>query len=222
METHRIFETSSYEAPVAAIVHDVFDTMLNYPVDQPQEDYEARTEIVTAAIFFAGSRQGAVILECTQARALYFAARLMNIPAPASMDDDTRDSLGEIVNMIGGNLKSVLLPGVGLSMPSVLEGADHAYKICGANLKERISFRGPLGPLWLTLVQMAPPAEWLSKRNPILRESGQAQKYHCAATVTGGLSWPSIVMIAGTGAALGAPISASEYLWLTICKYALT
>lgn len=154
MQTHTIFESSEYEAPVAAVVHDVFETMLNYQVGQSREDYEERTEIITAAIFFAGTRQGAVILECTHPQALFFAGRLMNIPAPDAIDDDTRDCLGEIINMIGGNLKSVLLPGVGLSMPSVLDGADYAYKICGGNLRERISFRGELGPLWLTLVQM--------------------------------------------------------------------
>jgi chemotaxis protein CheX len=159
MQTHSIFETSLYEEPVTTIVHDVFDTMLHYEIGRSAEDYEARTEIVTAAVFFAGARQGALILECTHAQALFFAARLMNIPEPAAMDDDARDSLGEIVNMIGGNLKSVLLPGVGLSMPSVLDGADYAYKICGANQSERISFRGELGPLWLTLVQMAAPLE---------------------------------------------------------------
>jgi hypothetical protein len=77
----------------------------------------------------------------------------MEIAEPVSMDDDVRDSVGEIINMIGGNLKSVLPAGVGLSMPSVVEGADSAYRICGANLTERLSFRGKLGHFWVTLVQ---------------------------------------------------------------------
>jgi hypothetical protein len=38
-------------------------------------------------------------------------------------------------------------------MPSVVEGASYAYRICGSNLTERLSFCGKLGPFRVTLVQ---------------------------------------------------------------------
>jgi CheY-specific phosphatase CheX len=148
-----IFQPSSYHNATATIVLDVFDEMLGYQVEQSLESRALESDMVTAAIFFGGAWKGAAMLECSPAQAFFFTAQLMKIAEPVSMDDDVRDSVGEIINMIGGNLKSVLPGGVGLSLPSVVEGADSAYRICGANLKERLSFRGKLGHFWVTLVQ---------------------------------------------------------------------
>jgi chemotaxis protein CheX len=149
-----IFDVSAYDAPIAQIAQDVFQTMLDYPVCLSQEETAVQSDTVTAAIFLAGAWQGAVLLECSQAQALAFTGRLMGIPEPAEMNDDVRDALGEIINMVGGNLKSVLPSGVGLSIPSVLNGADYAYRICGTNRKEKTFLRGELGPFQITLVQM--------------------------------------------------------------------
>jgi CheY-specific phosphatase CheX len=150
-----IFETSTYAEVTVRIVCDLFDTMLQYETRESDEDYVGQNDGVTSAIFFAGAWRGAVVVECSEQQACFFSARLMGIPQPAQMDDDVRDAMGELVNMIGGNLKSVLPPGVSLSMPSVLEGAAYAYRICGANQKMRLAFRGDAGPLWVTLVQVA-------------------------------------------------------------------
>jgi chemotaxis protein CheX len=108
------------------------------------------------AVFFAGSWQGAVLLECCRDGALAFASRLMRINPSAVSDDDARDALGEIVNMIGGNLKSVLPHSVGLSPPSVVKGKDYAYRICGNNRRERLAFDSCAGKFCVTLLQTVP------------------------------------------------------------------
>jgi chemotaxis protein CheX len=149
-----IFETETYEAMTAQIVHDVFGTMLQYQIQESSEDYATRANVVTSAIFFVGVWKGAVVLECSENQAFLFTERLMGIAQPARMDDDVRDAMGEVVNMIGGNLKSALPPGVSLCMPSVLEGPDYAYRICESNQTARFSFIGAAGPLWITLVQV--------------------------------------------------------------------
>lgn len=149
-----LFDLSAYQESAARIVANVFDVMTGYQVELTVDEYAPDTQMVTAAVFFAGTWRGAVLFECSQDQAFLLAARLMGIPRPASMDDDVRDALGEFVNMIGGNLKSVLPTGIGLSIPSVLNGSDYAYKICGDNLKERVPFYSEFGPFWVTLVQM--------------------------------------------------------------------
>lgn len=149
-----IFEISTYYDAIAQIAQDVFQTMLDYPVSCSEEESSQVTDAVTAAIFLSGTWKGAVILECSQSEASGFTARLMKISEPAGINDDVRDALGEIVNMIGGNMKSILPAGVSLSIPSVLDGADYAYRICGANQKETMFFRGELGLFRITLVQM--------------------------------------------------------------------
>lgn len=150
-----IFEPSTYEETTCQIVRDVFATMLAYEIHESGDDYNSRTNTITSAVFFAGAWKGVVIVECSEEQSRFLASRLMGIPEPAETDDDTRDSMGEVANMIGGNLKSVLPPGVSLSMPSVVQGADYAYRICRSNQIARFSFRGDAGPLWVTLVQVA-------------------------------------------------------------------
>ena len=73
---------------------------------------------------------------------------------PDRVDEDVRDSLGELANMVGGNLKSVLPPGVALSMPSVVDGSDYALRICGGNATNTVAFSSALGIFWVTLVQV--------------------------------------------------------------------
>ncbi|MGA2716017.1 MAG: chemotaxis protein CheX [Bryobacteraceae bacterium] len=96
------------------------------------------------------------MLECCRNEALAFASRLMRIDQSAVNDDDAHDALGEIVNMIGGNLKSVLPHGVGLSLPSVVKGKDYAYRICGNHRRETLAFDSCAGKFCVTLVQTVP------------------------------------------------------------------
>jgi chemotaxis protein CheX len=95
---------------------------------------------VTAAVYFAGDWKGAVLIECSPQQAFEITARLLGSTAPRAMDEDVRDALGELANMVAGNLKSVLPRGVGISMPSVVEGTDYSLKVCGGNLSTRLRF----------------------------------------------------------------------------------
>jgi CheY-specific phosphatase CheX len=65
--------------------------------------------------------------------------------------------MGELANMIGGNLKSVLPRGASLSMPSVVEGSKYSVRVCGANRNKRMSFESPDGTFWVTLVETDGP-----------------------------------------------------------------
>ena len=90
--------------------------------------------------------------------AFEFTAKLMQIPKPLQFDNDVYDALGELANMIGGNLKSVLPRGVSLSLPSVVEGANYSVHICGRHRNKKMAFEGTDGPFWVTLVETEDPA----------------------------------------------------------------
>jgi chemotaxis protein CheX len=148
------FPLSVYRADLAQIVVSVFQTMLNLelvPADMP---WDTRPDTLTAAIYFAGTWQGAVLLECNRTQAFEFTHRLMAIDSPASINDDVRDTMGELANMLAGNLKSVLPSGIGLSMPSVVEGTDYSLRICGGNLVDRMPFSSATGTIWVTLIEL--------------------------------------------------------------------
>jgi hypothetical protein len=108
-------------------------------------------------MYLARAWRGAVLLECDRRQACQFTHRLMAVPLPEEVDDDVRDCMGELANMLGGNLKSVLPLGVVLSMPSVVEGSDHSLRVCaGHAVVERVAYRSPAGVFWITLVELSP------------------------------------------------------------------
>jgi chemotaxis protein CheX len=107
---------------------------------------------LTAAIHLAGDWNGAVLLECDRGQACRFAGRFLSTDPAETVDDVVRDVLGELVNMIGGNLKCVLTRGIRLSMPSVVDGSDYSLRVCGAEISERLAFQCAEGPFWITVL----------------------------------------------------------------------
>jgi hypothetical protein len=146
-----IFEISTYEDEIRRVVFDIFDSMLRCQTEAAQLLDVPDADPITAAVYFAGSWQGAALIECGRAESRILAARLMRIDGAQLTGEDVDDGMGEIINMIGGNLKSVLPHGVGLSLPSVIHGA--AYRICGAHRRETLAFKTDGVAFRLTLVQ---------------------------------------------------------------------
>ncbi len=148
------FPVEAYQGEISQIVADVFKTMFKTEVDSVPETWEPRPGCLTAAIFFAGSWKGAVLLECTETLARKWTSRLVGMVEPPEVTDDVRDAMGELVNMVGGNLKSVLPRGVGLSMPSVVQGRNYSLRICGGNLVNRQIFCCGADRFAITLVEV--------------------------------------------------------------------
>jgi len=154
METE--FQVEAHGIDVLRIVEDVFRAMLNMDV-APGLAGEPAAQVLTASVQFVGEWKGAVLLTCGASLAQAFAAHLM--PAPSGPDgsiskEDVADTLGEVANMIGGNLKSVLPTGVVLSIPAVIEGRDFALRICGGNEFYTNYFACDAGPFEITLVRV--------------------------------------------------------------------
>ena len=147
LETHR--ETA------VNVTQDIFSTMLGieaWPVECAPGGDQAHT--VVGAIHHAGPWKGVLLLECQPLQASAFTAKLTGISPPDSVDNDVRDALGEIANMIAGNLKTILPPGTVLCAPAVVEGSSFTLKVCGGNDSLRLEFDSSIGPFTVTLVQM--------------------------------------------------------------------
>lgn len=145
------FNVEDYLLDMTRVTEDVFRTMFGIEVTMPQENPPPRNT-VTAAVQFAGDWKGAVILTCSLEDSFQVCARMMSGLHPVHFDEDVRDSLGELANMLGGNLKSVLPPGVVLSIPIVTEGKDFGLHLCGGNDARTMAFAGEMGEFEVTLV----------------------------------------------------------------------
>lgn len=81
----------------------------------------------TAAITVTGGWQALVLMQFSEVAATEVAQRMLGMgPDETPVQEDLTDSLGELVNVIGGNVKS-LMPGPSqLSLPLVAQGTVSA------------------------------------------------------------------------------------------------
>lgn len=161
-------DIETYREDAIRVVEDIFRTMLGAEVTPVPLVWPPDQEVINVAVHYAGAWKGALLLECTYDQACWFAARLMSIEPPEEVNEDVRDAVGELANMIAGNLKPLLPPGVCLSMPTLVEGADYALRVLGGNLASMIAFRCGLGTFWVTLIQ-APPEDRRCTSRPLAK-----------------------------------------------------
>ncbi len=137
---------------LSQIVASVFETMLNLQVNDSETPWFPSPDRLTSAVQLMGEWNGAVLLECDRGQSCRFAARFLSIDLPPAVDDVVRDVLGELANMIGGNLKCILVPGIRLSMPSVMDGSADSLRVCGVEVRERLAFQCDEGTFWITVL----------------------------------------------------------------------
>ncbi len=77
----------------------------------------AEPEVMRASVDIRGEWDGTVTLEMSPAAALTAARTMLTLDEVGH--EDVLDALGELVNMIGGNIKSLLPSGSALGLPMV-------------------------------------------------------------------------------------------------------
>jgi chemotaxis protein CheX len=86
--------------------------------------------VVTGCVQFSGEWEGAITLRCSMALARLAAGLMLDVAPERATDEDIRDALGELANMVGGNVKALLPGPTQLSLPLVVEGDNDALTIC--------------------------------------------------------------------------------------------
>ena len=78
---------------------------------------------VTASVSVTGAWHGHVAVSCSAAAADQLTAALLGVDRTEVSEDDITDALGELANVFGGNVKSLLPGPCELSLPHVVIGA---------------------------------------------------------------------------------------------------
>ena len=75
---------------------------------------------ISAAVSVTGAWNGHVVLECSAVASREAAAAMLGIGAEEVAESDIADALGEMANVIGGGVKSLLPGECALSLPHVV------------------------------------------------------------------------------------------------------
>lgn len=114
--------------------------MLGLTVDRAAADIPVDGLRVAGCVQVSGAWEGAVLLLCADDLAKAFAAAMFGSLEEDITDDEVRDALGELTNMVAGNIKAQLPAQTRLSMPTVARGRDFTMDVRGAAVKAAAGF----------------------------------------------------------------------------------
>lgn len=125
---------------ILIITQNVMGTMFELiPVSN---DFQATNlesgEAFTGCVQISGAWKGAVVLQGTPELAKVIATHFFELGSVAATDADIRDSIAELTNMIGGNIKGQVPGPSYLSIPSVTIGSDFSFHLAGASVLSEV------------------------------------------------------------------------------------
>ena len=124
--------TTTYDDVIEEIVsstNEVFTAMIPMEIKSDGSFYQKEEMISTdvmSLVSFTGEHSGILAVFCNKEIALKITSSMLSIEA-TEIDQDTKDAMGEVTNMIAGTLKNKICEKFGdmhLSVPIVIAGGD--------------------------------------------------------------------------------------------------
>ncbi len=119
-----------YAQDIIDSTQDIFSSMMMLDVT-PGESFKRSDEklsnSISGIIGLAGNTKGMLAIHMTNQAALAVTTAFLGMDVE-EIDEDVRDAIGELANMLAGSIKSILDPGgsdIKLSMPSAIYGEDY-------------------------------------------------------------------------------------------------
>lgn len=123
------------ESSLREVTDFVWGTLLRTDIAPTRPDAHAPRGGYVGRVRITGSWEGALTLACTGPLARRAAGALFDMPPGEVTDGDVADALGEITNVMSGNVKALLPAPSRLSLPDVHEARiDHAR--AGSTVRE--------------------------------------------------------------------------------------
>src|SRR5581483_2123547 len=88
-----------------------------------------QTRFVSGSVQLSGAWAGVVNVECSIEHARRIAAAMFAIPAAEVTAEQFQDAVGEMTNIVGGNLKGVLPRPCEMSLPTVVDGLEYTLRV---------------------------------------------------------------------------------------------
>ena len=137
------------------IVRNVWESVLAVAL-YPSETVEQIPHGITACVQISGAWAGVVCAQFSPSLAKSSAAAMLGADADELSNDDLRDALGELANMIGGNLKSLMAGPSTLTLPWVTTGDGYLVDFPHCEMTAEITMLGDDGMLGVRVLTALP------------------------------------------------------------------
>lgn len=141
------------EEEIRQVAELVWESVLGVSLVRQPAVPPAPPHVVSGCVRFSGAWEGAVTIECSADFAGQAAATMFGLPLGAASLSDTRDAIGELTNMTGGNVKALLPEPCRVSLPTVAEGTGYATRMPGGEPVTTVAFDCQGSPLVVRLLK---------------------------------------------------------------------
>jgi chemotaxis protein CheX len=140
---------------ILGITRDVWESFTGRTIELADDKVRPDDgDVTVGCVTVTGAWQGSVLLACPAQLARMAASAMFDLPTEQLDDEQVGDALGELTNMISGNIKS-LIPGPSrLSMPTVTVGASSTVPAPGGALLSTVSLACEGLPLTVSVWRM--------------------------------------------------------------------
>ena len=131
-----------YETEICQYSESIWKNTLDLDINQTDEKFSsmAGESVLAGCVHISGEWEGAVVLDCPLELAKKATAIMFKLSEEELTSDLVQDALGELTNMTGGNLKSLLPEPCYLSLPTV-SMTEYGFKIPGSELLTMVTFK---------------------------------------------------------------------------------
>jgi chemotaxis protein CheX len=137
------------EPDIHGIATSVWGDMLGLPLEAGAPS--GGPECICARVGISGAFSGTVMVELSVPLARRVAAALFAMSVEEVSEAEMSDAVGEVVNILGGNLKAMLPGPSALSLPTVGPVGAVAF----GRLHVRAAMSSELQPVWISLFEAA-------------------------------------------------------------------
>jgi len=142
---------------IRAVTENVFASLTEFtvvPVAVETID-RAGKRYVTAAVHITGEWEGTVAVACDDDLAREITGVFFGVEPTEADDGEINDAIGEVANMIGGNVKALMPAPSQLSLPTVTTGVDYMVTFPGTTEAAREGFKVEGRDLVVTVLRKA-------------------------------------------------------------------
>jgi chemotaxis protein CheX len=145
---------------IVGIAQNVMDIMLGFQVGPAYSNtWTPLNSGMTGCIQISGGWAGAVLMQTTEDFVNMATVRMLAIDQRDVQPEDRQDTLAELTNMIGGNIKSLLPGPSNLSLPIVTWGKNFGVRLVGSKMINKLTLDCAGQPLSILVLEMNPQTE---------------------------------------------------------------
>lgn len=130
------------EHDIARLIDEIWLTTLGLPTHRVDPDPAGARDEVTldGLINITGEWQATVALQVPKTLASRVAGVMFQLGSEPPSLEDMQDAVGELTNMLGGNIKALLEGDCHLSLPAVVEGRAYTIRVPTSHVLTRVAF----------------------------------------------------------------------------------